>query len=67
MNEDAIAPVNQTPGVEGPRLPIKIRTVDRRTIDIAAKLKKRDLIKEQLGIVADVLLCDETGGAVYVE
>lgn len=65
IKEDGI--VTTTAGIEGPKLPIKIKAVTKNVLRRAKLLNKKNLVKEELGIDAELLVCSETKQSIFLE
>jgi hypothetical protein len=59
--------VTTTAGIEGPKLPIKTKTVTKDVLRRATQLKKKNLIEKELGISVDLLFCDETNESMFLD
>ena len=64
--EGAVVPTSVTDGIKGPVLPIKIQNVSNAIIRRGAKLKTKKAVAEELHIIADILLCQESATAVFL-
>ncbi len=59
-------PTSTTLGIEGPVKPMKIQNVTNAIIRRGAKLKTKKAVSEELHIIADILVCQESETAVFL-
>lgn len=59
-------PTSTMDGIVGPVTPMKIQNVTNAIIRRGAKLKTKKAVSEELHIIADVLLCKDSGTAVFL-